>query len=55
MDKKDMILVEAGKMSFEKVDHILKNIISTQAYLNQNANAKLAMTALGMTVEMSAH
>lgn len=48
IDKRDLISIEAGKADFDKLDAILKRIISTQGYLDQNANPKLAMTALGL-------
>lgn len=48
IDKKDLVSAEAGKISFGKLDTLLKSIISTQSYLDQNANPKLAMTALGL-------
>ncbi|MCX5678370.1 MAG: DNA polymerase III subunit delta' [Candidatus Omnitrophica bacterium] len=48
IDKRDLVLIEAGKTGFEKLDNLLKGIISTQGYLDQNANPKLAMTALGL-------
>jgi DNA polymerase-3 subunit delta' len=47
-DKGDLISAEAGKMDFGKLDDILKGIISTQTYLDQNANPRLAMAALGL-------
>ncbi len=48
IDKRDLILMEAGKTGFGKLDNLLKGIISTQIYLDQNANPRLAMAALGL-------
>lgn len=50
IDEIDTIAVLAKKLSFEKLDGILKKIISTQTYLEQNANPKLAMTALALAL-----
>jgi DNA polymerase III gamma/tau subunit len=48
IDKKELILKAAPQISPEKLDKVLKHIISTQAYLDQSANPKLAIAALGL-------
>jgi DNA polymerase-3 subunit delta' len=50
IDKKDMISSEAGKLSFEYLEDIINNIILTLGYLDQNANAKLAMNVLNLKI-----
>lgn len=48
IDKADLISRNSEKMSFDRLDDVIKKIISTQTYLEQNANPKLAMAALGL-------
>lgn len=50
IDKTDIISSEAKKMGFEKLDNIIKRIISTEVYLDQNVNQKLAMAALALSI-----
>lgn len=50
IDKEDLISIEAKRLDFAKLDNAIKRIISTQAYLDQNANPKLAMTALSLSL-----
>ena len=48
IDKMDLVLCSSEKISFDKIDNVIRQIISTQVYLDQNANPKLAMAALGL-------
>lgn len=48
IDKKEVILEETKKLSFEYLEGIINDIIMTLSYLEQNANAKLAMSVLGL-------
>jgi hypothetical protein len=50
VDKEDIISTEANRMGFERLDDVIKRIIYTQAYLDKNANPKLAMLALGLAL-----
>jgi DNA polymerase-3 subunit delta' len=50
IDKKDMISSEAGKLSFKYLEDIINSIILTLGYLDQNANAKLAMNVLNLKI-----
>ena len=50
VDKKELISIEAGRIGFAKLDNILKRIMLTQAYLDQSANPKLAIAALGLAL-----
>lgn len=50
VDKKELISIEAGRIGFAKLDNILKRIMLTQTYLDQSANPKLAIAALGLAL-----
>ncbi|MBU0605353.1 MAG: DNA polymerase III subunit delta' [Candidatus Omnitrophica bacterium] len=50
VDKKELISTEADRIGFEKLDNVLKRIMLTQTYLDQSANPKLAITALGLAL-----
>ena len=50
IDKKDMISSEANKLTFEYLEDTINNIILTLGYLDQNANAKLAMNVLNLKI-----
>ncbi|MCM8760692.1 MAG: DNA polymerase III subunit delta' [Candidatus Omnitrophica bacterium] len=50
IDRKDTIKAESKKISFEKLDGAIKQIISTATFLEQNANPKLAMAVLGAMI-----
>lgn len=50
IDKRDIISIEAKRTGFGKLDNVIKRIISTQGYLDRNANPKLAMAALGISI-----
>jgi len=50
VDKRDLISVEADRMGFDRLNDILERIILTQTYLDQNANPRLAMAALGLAI-----
>lgn len=50
IDKKDIISSEANKLSFEYLEEVINNIILTLGYLDQNANAKLAMNVLNLKI-----
>ncbi|MDP3790850.1 MAG: DNA polymerase III subunit delta' [Candidatus Omnitrophota bacterium] len=50
IDKKDIISNEAKRLSFEYLEDVIGSVISTISYLDQNANAKLAMSVLGVKI-----
>ena len=50
IDSTDAITAAAKSMAFDKVDAIIKQIIATNSFLDQNANPKLAMSTLGLLV-----
>ncbi len=50
IDKKDVIAAEAKNLSFDYLENIINNIISTIMYIDQNANPKLAMSVLTMKI-----
>ena len=50
IDKMDLISRASEKIGFDKLDNVIRRIISTQIYLDQNANPKLAMAALGLVL-----
>lgn len=50
IDKKDIIVSEAKRLSFEYLEKAIDSIISTISYLDQNANQKLAMSVLALKV-----
>ena len=50
IDRKDTIVQEAGKIGFAELDSMIRQIIATGAFLDQNANPKLAMAALGAMI-----
>jgi DNA polymerase-3 subunit delta' len=49
-DMKGEISEESARISFGDLDRIIKSIIMTGAFLDQNANPKLAMAALGVEI-----
>lgn len=50
IDRKDIILAEAARVGFDSVELMIRRIVSTYSFLEQNANPKLAMAALGLSV-----
>jgi len=50
IDKRDAVLNEAARADFAFLDSIIKQIISTNSFLEQNANPKLAMSVLGLQI-----
>ncbi len=50
VDRIELISSEADTTGFEKLDNVLKRIILTQTYLDQSANSKLAIAALGLVL-----
>lgn len=48
IDKIDLVSGEAKRLSFEYLQDVIANIVSTSAYLDQNVNQKLAMSVLGL-------
>lgn len=50
IDKKDIISNEARRMSFEYLEGVINNIVSTFTYLDRNVNQKLAMSVLGLKI-----
>ena len=55
IDKKDIISNEAKTLSFDHLEEIINNIVSTAMYIDTNANQKLAMSVLGMKIKDIAH
>lgn len=52
IDKKDALAAGAKDMGFEQLDETIRQIILTSSFLEQNANAKLAMGVLGVNICM---
>jgi DNA polymerase III subunit delta' len=50
IDRKDAILSEAAKTGFDRVEQMIRQIVSTYSFVEQNVNPKLAMAALGVSV-----
>ena len=50
VDRRDSIISEARRMSRGDIDGIISGIISTGAFLAENANPKLAMSVLGLRI-----
>ncbi|GEM_PF-108196 len=50
IDKEALIYSEAKKTGFDRLNNTITRIISIQGYLEQNANPKLAMAALGSSI-----
>ena len=50
VDKKESILSESRRSGFDYLDKMIKTIILTGSFLEQNANPKVAMGALGLAV-----
>lgn len=51
IDRKDIISNEAKVLSYDYLEDTINNIISTAAYIDTNANQKLAMSVLGMKIK----
>lgn len=49
IDRKDVILAEAAKTEFDKLEQMIRQIVSTYSFMEQNANPKLAMAVLGIS------
>jgi len=50
IDKEDAIMRQAGEIECGRLDDIIKEVISTASFLDQNANPKLAMSVLGLNI-----
>ena len=50
IDRRQDILNESQKTGFGELNNIIKQIISTGSYLEQNANPKIAITALALAL-----
>ena len=50
IDKINLISKEEKRLSFEYLEDVINNIILTLSYLDQNANAKLAMSVLSLKI-----
>ncbi|MBI5144122.1 MAG: DNA polymerase III subunit delta' [Candidatus Omnitrophica bacterium] len=50
IDRIDAIVSQAKRLDYDHIDSAIREVISTTAFLDQNANAKLAMGALGMKI-----
>ncbi len=50
IDKETEICREAKRVGFNKLNNTLNRVMSTQLYLEQNANPRLAMAALGSSI-----
>jgi DNA polymerase-3 subunit delta' len=50
IDKKDIIFAEARRLGFDHLEDVINSIVMTLSYLDQNANAKLALSVLDMKI-----
>lgn len=50
IDKQDALVAEARHTSFDYLDRVMKQIFSTNSFLEQNVNPKLAMSVVGLAV-----
>ncbi len=50
IDRKDTILAEVTSAEFDSLERMIRQIVSTCFFLEQNANPKLAMAALGVSI-----
>ena len=50
IDKKDIIFAEARRLGFDHLEDVINSIMMTLSYLDQNANAKLALSVLDMKI-----
>ncbi|MBN2453154.1 MAG: DNA polymerase III subunit delta' [Candidatus Omnitrophica bacterium] len=50
IDREDAVFSRAGKTGFDKLHDAINRIVATQAYLENNANPKLAMAALEFSI-----
>jgi DNA polymerase-3 subunit delta' len=49
IDKKEAVFSEAAKAEYDGLDRMIRQIILTYSFLEQNVNPKLAMAALGIS------
>ncbi len=50
IDKKDIIMTEAKKADFNKLEDTIRQVLSTYSFLDTNANPKLAFAVLGFKI-----
>ena len=50
IDKEDLVRAEAKRHGFIRLNNAITKIISTQIYLEQNANPRIAIAALGTSI-----
>jgi DNA polymerase-3 subunit delta' len=50
IDKKEDIINAAKRMKFDEIDEVIKQIILTGSYLDQNVNPKLAIASIGLSL-----
>lgn len=50
IDKKDAIAKQAKRLDYDYIDGAIREVIATTGFLDQNANTKLAMGALGLKI-----
>jgi len=50
IDRKEAILAEAAGTGFDRLDRMIRQVISTNSFVEQNVNPKLAMAALGVSI-----
>jgi DNA polymerase-3 subunit delta' len=50
IDKIGLISKEAKRLSFDYLEDVINNIVSTMGYLDQNVNQKLAMSVLALKI-----
>lgn len=51
IDRKDTIAAEAKRLNYDYMYNAIREIITTSGFLDQNANPKLAMSALGLKIQ----
>lgn len=51
IDRKREVMEESNNHTFESLESAIQNIISTEAFLDQNANTKLVMSVLGLKIQ----
>ncbi len=50
IDRRDSVVLEAKILGLNRLDSIIKQIILTNSFLDENANPKLAMSVLGVNI-----
>lgn len=50
IDRKDAVMAEAANIGFDRLYDIIRQVVSTSYFVEQNANPKLAMAALALSI-----